>query len=135
MLNIKALEYYMASLYFVQNDTMPQIKLEITDNTTNTAVNLTNCIVTLHCKPSTGVGVKFSREATFPNAGDRAAGIAYIQWLDGDLNRAPGDYTGEIEIYNSSTLARETIYETISFTIREDIGDISPVSTEPTAPY
>lgn len=114
-------------LYFVQSDTLPQIKLTLTDDTTQAARNLTNKTVSLHAKPANGTGVRFSREAIFPNgAADRTAGICYIQWLAGDLNRAPGTYTAEIEIFDTVTNDRETIYETFSIVIREDIGDISP---------
>lgn len=124
------------TLYFVQNDTMPQIRLELTDDVTQAPKDLTNATVKMWCKPSTGTGVKFGRQAlTEVNPGDNLAGIAYIQWQDGDLNRAPGDYTCEIEIYNSSTTSRETVYETIKLVLREDIGDIPPVSVEPTEPY
>jgi len=115
------------TLYFVQSDTLPQIKLTLTDETTNSAKNLTNKIVSLHAKPATGTGVRFSREAIFPQGNtDRVAGICYIQWQGGDLNRAPGCYTAEVEVYDIITGARETIYEVFTLVIREDIGDIGP---------
>lgn len=124
------------TLYFVQNDTLPQIKLDLTDETTQLPKNLTNVSVKMWCKPSTGTGVKFGREALVGvNPGDLEGGIAYVQWQDGDLNRAPGDYTCEVELYNNSTGTRETVYETIKLVLREDIGDIPPVSIEPTEPY
>ena len=119
------------TLYFVQSDTLPQIKVTLTDEVTNTPRDLTGKTVTLHAKPSTGTGIKFSRAATWPGptgAADRAQGIAYIQWLDGDLNRPAGTYTAEIEIYDStvSPPTRETVYEVFNIVIREDIADIGP---------
>lgn len=124
------------TLYFVQNDTMPQIRLELTDETTQAPKDLTNTSVKMWCKPSTGTGVKFGREALAEvNPGDNTSGVSYIQWLSGDLNRAPGDYTCEVELYNTITGSRETVYETIKLVLREDIGDIPPVSVEPTEPY
>ena len=123
------------TLYFVQSDTLPQIKLELTDEITNAPRNLTGKTVSLHAKPSTGTGIKFSRPATWPAAtetADRAAGIAYIQWLDGDLNRPAGTYTAEIEIYTPAVVSpptpasRETVYEVFNIVIREDIADIGP---------
>lgn len=126
------------TLYYVQSDTLPQIKLTLSDEDTNTPRNLTNKTVAIHCKPASGTGVRFSREAEFPNGStDRLAGICYIRWQGGDLNRAPGNYTGEIEIYDSVANTRETIYETITIVIREDIGDIGPNYTpapSPTSP-
>jgi hypothetical protein len=124
------------TLYFVQSDTLPQIKLTLTNEDTGAAKNLTNKIVSLHGKPATGTGVRFTREAIFPaGAADRTAGICYIQWLDGDLNRPAGDYNAEIEIYDTSTASRETIYDLIKLVIREDIADITPLpAPAPTAP-
>lgn len=126
------------TLYYVQSDTLPQIKLTLTDENTETPRILTNKIVSLHAKPATGSGVRFSRQAEFPNGTvDRLAGICYIRWQDGDLNRAPGNYTAEIEIYDTLLNTRETIYETITLVIREDIGDIGPPYTpapSPTSP-
>ena len=116
------------TLYFVQSDTLPQIKLTLTDEQTDQPRDLTNKIVSIHAKPTNIGGLSFSREAIFPagNA-DRIAGICYIQWLDGDLNRAPGKYTAEIEIYDTATGSRETIYDMITIVIREDIADITPL--------
>jgi hypothetical protein len=126
------------TLYFVQSDTLPQIKLTLTDEDTDLPKNLTDKIVTLHAKPATSSGVRFSRQAMFPNGTtDRLAGIAYIQWQAGDLNRAPGNYSAEIEIYDTVAGSRETIYDLITLVIREDIGDIGPPYTpapNPTSP-
>lgn len=119
------------TLYFVQSDTLPQIKLTLTDEITNSPKNLTGKTVSLHVKPAIGTGVAFSREATYQFGTDRANGIAYIQWLDGDLNRPAGDYNAEIEIYDSSTGGRETVYDLIKLVIREDIADILPLPTTP----
>jgi hypothetical protein len=120
------------TLYFVQSDTLPQIKLTLTDEVTSSPRNLTGKQVSLHAKPSTGTGVAFTRPASLDlNGTDRANGIAYIVWQDGDLNRPAGTYTAEIEIYDSSSGARETVYETLTLIIREDIADITPVPTTP----
>jgi hypothetical protein len=131
------------TLYFVQSDTLPQIKLTLTDEVTNAPKDLTNKTVSLHAKPSTGTGIKFSRQATWPSAtavADKLGGIAYIQWLDGDLNRPAGTYTAEIEIYDSSVSppTRETVYEVFTIVIREDIADIGspyPAPAPSTPPY
>ena len=119
------------TLYFVQSDTLPQIKLTLTDEITSSPKDLTNKSVSLHAKPATGTGVAFTRPAIFQSPTDRTNGIAYIQWQDGDLNRPAGDYNAEIEIYDSATGGRETIYELIKLVIREDIADITPLPTTP----
>lgn len=119
------------TLYFVQSDTLPQIKLTLTDEVTSAAKDLTNKTVQLHAKPATGTGVAFSREATYQLGTDRVNGIAYIQWQNGDLNRPAGDYNAEIEIYDPGTGGRETVYELIKLVIREDIADITPLPITP----
>lgn len=118
------------TLYYVQSDTLPQIKLTLTktlEDGTEGVLSLVDKLVSIHCKPATGNGVRFSKEAEFRNNTERAAGICFIHWDNGDLNRAPGNYNAEIEIYDSSTGDRETIYDLITITIREDIGDITPL--------
>jgi len=124
------------TLYFVQSDTLPQIKLTLTNEDTETPKDLTNKIVSIHAKPATGTGVRFSRQAIFPQGSvDRLAGICYIQWLDGDLNRPAGDYNAEIEIYDTVSNSRETVYDLIKLVIREDIADITPLpAPAPTTP-
>lgn len=119
------------TLYFVQSDTLPQIKLTLTDEVTGTAKDLRqansltyNKTVSLHAKPATGTGVSFTRPAIID--GNPLEGIAYISWAPGDLNRPAGNYSAEIEIYDPSTGSRETIYELITLVIREDIADILP---------
>jgi len=113
------------TLYFVQNDTLPQIKLTLTDETTNQPKNLTGKLVSLHVKPAAGTGVSFTRSCSLDvNPLDRQNGIAYVIWEPGNLNRPAGTYTAEIEIYDASTNSRETIYETLTLVIRENIADI-----------
>jgi hypothetical protein len=117
------------TLYFVQADTLPQIKLTLSDEISNSPKDLTGKQVSLHAKPATGSGTAFSRPAVW-NSGtetaDRSAGICYIKWLAGDLDRPAGDYVAEIEIYDGTVNppTRETIYEMLKLVIREDIADI-----------
>lgn len=125
-------EYAMATLNFVQSDTLPQIKLTLTNEVTTpaTPVDLSTKIVQLNVKPS-GTGVSFYKTAVWPNpttaAQEKLNGICYIVWLPGELNRPAGSYTAEVELYDTSANTRETVYDTITINIREDIGDIVQV--------
>lgn len=103
----------------VQGDTAPQLKLTLTDDLTNSALNLTGATVTLHVRPANSSTLAFSRPAVITNA---AGGICYIQWGIADLDRAAGSYDAEVEIYYSATGIRETIYDMLSLYIREDIA-------------
>lgn len=120
------------TMYFVQGDTLPQIQLTLTRETDGTPLDLTGKEVYLHAKPSTGNGVIFSRKAVNANQ-TTSPGVATIVWATGDLQRPAGTYTGEVEIITGSAggtiTARETIYETFSLVIREDIGDALPMSS------
>jgi hypothetical protein len=122
------------TLYYVQSDTLPEITISLIDTDTGLAKDLTKKIVKLHARSDAGGNIVFSREASFPlGATNRVAGICYIQWQSGDLNKAPGTYKAEIEISDIETGDRETIYDTFNIIIREDIGDIL-ISTEPETP-
>lgn len=105
----------------VQGDTLPQLKLELTDNLTQAPIDLTGCSVTLHVRPENSSVLSFSRPAIVLTAQDALDGIAYIQWVPGDLDRAPGPYVAEVEIV-TPTGDRETIYDMLQLLIREDIG-------------
>lgn len=110
------------TLYFVQGDTLPQIRLTLTDETDNIPKDLTNKTVTLRVRPVVPGGSSFARDAIFPGGSfDRTAGIGYIQWQNGDLNRPPGEYLAEIEIVDNGTNTKETVYDTIKLVIRENI--------------
>lgn len=128
------------TLYFVQGDTLPQIKLTLSDEVSGAPKDLTGKTVHLHAKPVAGTGVAFTRAASYnpgTEAQDRIGGICYIKWQDGDLNRPAGDYNAEIEIYDPTVNppTRETVYEIIKLVIREDIADITPLpSPAPTSP-
>lgn len=122
------------TLYYVQNDTLPQIKLTFTDEITGTAKDLrqvanlsSNMAISMHVKPASGTGVSFTRAATIPDQSILAnKGIAFISWQNGDLSRPAGTYNAEVEIVDASVGSRETIYDMITLVIREDIADITP---------
>jgi hypothetical protein len=49
-------------------------------------------------------------------------GVAYIDWVDGDLSMAAGNYEAEVEVYYAGNNFRQTVYDFISLTIREQIA-------------
>lgn len=106
------------TIKLVQADTLPQIKLTLTDDTTNLPIDLTGSTVNLHVRAAGSSVLAFTRTATIQ--APATAGIAVVQWAVGDLDRAPGLYEAEVEVVNGT--ARETIYDTLSLQIREDIA-------------
>jgi len=118
------------TLYFVQNDTRPQIKLTLSDEISGLKMDLSSPTlqVNMHVKPATGTGVSFTTQADKTNP---SQGEATITWVAGDLNRPAGTYNAEIEIYDSSTGYRETVYDFITLVIRQDIGDVPNIVLPP----
>ena len=111
----------MASLPLVQGDTGPQVKVTLTRSDTGSAVNLTTASSeTMHFREQHTSTVLFSN-ANSSSASDQANGIAIFVFTTGQLSITSGEYEAEIEvIFNDGT--RETVYEVIDFTLREDFS-------------
>jgi hypothetical protein len=111
----------MANIFkYVQGDTGPQIRVTLTNEDSDEPVDLTSATVTLHFREAGADGVLFSREF-FINPDDSTAGIAVLQWNEGDLEVEAGSYEGEIEVIRGNGV-RETLYEKLKFKIREDFA-------------
>lgn len=108
----------MATYKYVQGDTGPQLKITLTNETTNAAVDITGATITLHFRAAGETTVLFSRDFTITDA---TGGEAVLQWQANDLNQDAGAYEGEIEIVKSTGL-RETVYDKLKFRIREDFA-------------
>lgn len=108
----------MATYKYVQGDTGPQLKITLTNETTNAAVDVTGATITLHFRAAGETTVLFSRNFTITDA---SGGEAVLQWQINDLNQEAGAYEGEIEIVKSTGI-RETIYDKLKFRIREDFA-------------
>jgi len=107
---------------YVQGDTGPQLRLTFTDEDTGTATDLTSATVTMHFRSKDGGPVLFSKTLYVnPDPAESIKGIAIVNWAAGDLDQDPGDYLGEIEVIRSSGV-RETLYDALHFTIREDFA-------------
>jgi DNA-binding beta-propeller fold protein YncE len=105
----------------VQGDTLPQLQLVLTQENTGTAIDLTGATVTLHFRATGGTSVLFSRAAVVA-AQTAASGVAVISWQANDLDQPAGDYEGEIEIYWAATGARQTVFQLLTFRLREDLA-------------
>ena len=106
----------MSTIKLVRNDTGPQLRLTLTDSLTGSAVDLTGATVTLHLRAIDTTTVLVSRNATIAAP---LTGVAVIAWQATDLDLAAGEYEGEVETLLASGL-RETIFDPLQFTIRED---------------
>ena len=111
----------MANIFkYVQGDTGPQIRVTLTNEDNEEAVDLTNSTVTLHFREAGADSVLFSREF-YINPETATDGVAVLQWEEGDLEVEAGTYEGEIEVVRNSGL-RETLYDKLKFKVREDFA-------------
>jgi hypothetical protein len=104
----------------VRNDTRPQVELWLTDESTGAAMDLTAGSVTLHLRKAGQTELALSRQAVIPE-GDESLGRAVIVWQTNDLTLEAGVYDGEVEVIFADG-ARQTVYEFLSFQLRDDIG-------------
>ena len=109
----------MATIYLVQGDTGPQLRLEFIDTYTGEPTNLQGATVYLHFRAVDSTTLLFTRQAIIQSPASN--GIAIVAWASDDLNQSAGDYEGEIEVILSSGI-RETQFDLLQFTIREDFG-------------
>lgn len=111
----------MANIFkYVQGDTGPQIRVTLTNEDSDEAVDLTSATVTLHFREAGAESVLFSREF-FINPDEATQGIAVLQWNEGDLDVDAGTYEGEIEVIRGNGV-RETLYDKLKFKVREDFA-------------
>tara|TARA_R110000737_G_scaffold137657_1_gene168596 strand:- start:339 stop:680 length:342 start_codon:yes stop_codon:yes gene_type:complete len=102
----------------VQGDTAPQVKATVTRSDTGAVVDVSDAVVKLHFRRKFTEAVLFS----LTNQGSSAqaqVGVCIFLFASGNLDIDAGEYEGEIEVvFNGG--ARETVYEIISFVMRED---------------
>ena len=106
---------YSHTLKLVQNDTLPQLSISLTDATDNSAIDLTN-VPTIFLKirqfGSTTLKVSIPAYRTSPFAG----GNIFMDFPEGALD-TPGTFTGEIELTYSSGKV-QTVFDEIKFEVR-----------------
>jgi len=104
----------------VQGDSLPSIKLTLTDPTDGAVVDLSN--------PGTAVNVYFRAVGSTTvlstlvctNETDGTNGEVRFDFSGGALNVPAGPYEGEIEINFNGSL--QTVYEKLKFYVREDFA-------------
>lgn len=107
-------------IYLVQGDTGPDIKVTLTREDTGAAEDLSGANVEMHFRRKNRDNILFS--LTGSNTSQEAeAGIAVFSFSGSQLDLAPGEYQGEVEVIFDSG-QRETVYQIIDFFIREDFA-------------
>ncbi len=113
----------MSTMLLVKGDTRTQIKSTITRAYDGSVVDLnTASSVFLRFRKTYTTAVLFTLSAVQAAAGDYAAGNATFAFAAGNLDIDAGDYEGEIEVVYSSDGTKETVFEVLSFIVRQDFG-------------
>ncbi len=108
---------YSHTLKLVQNDTLPQLIINLTDKTDSSAIDLTNVSsIALKIKPIGGSVIKSSipmyRTAPYTD------GRVFMDFPAGALDTA-GTFTGEVEL-TYLTGAIQTVFDEIKLEVRGD---------------
>lgn len=104
----------------VRNDTGPQIRLTLTDETTGQPINLSGGTATLHFRATGSTEVLVTRPLFIPGS-TAEDGDAIIVWEEGDLDHPEGLYEGEIEV-NLQNGTRQTVFDPLKFMLREEFA-------------
>lgn len=109
----------MTTIYLVQGDTGPQIKIQITRDSTGLAVDLSDGTARLKVRKKGTETILFTLTAS--DIGDNLEnGTLYFSLDGGQLATiTPGTYEGELELTFSDSII-ETVYEKVDIVIRED---------------
>ena len=115
--NVAIASVYSHIIKLVQNDTLPQLIITISDKTDNTPIDLTNVSsMALKIRPFGGSIIKVSvpvyRTAPYVD------GKVFIDFPEGALDTA-GTFTGEVELTYLSG-GTQTVFDEIKFEVRED---------------
>ena len=110
----------MAIINVVQGDTAPQIRATLTRADTGLAEDDSGSTIKLHFRKTGTKNVLFSLD-NLSSTDDQENGILYFEFSGNQLEIDAGTYEAEIEtVFPSGT--RETVYETITFILREDFA-------------
>lgn len=107
-------------ILLVKNDIGSQIKVTLTRDDDNTAIDLNGVTVLLKVSKFGKTALLFTVTADAGSTVQRAAGVAIFTFSEANLDQVVGRYQGEIELRFTSG-AIETVYELLPITLRSDI--------------
>lgn len=109
----------MTTIYLVQGDTGPQIKIQVTRDSTGTAVDVSGGTARLKVRKKGTETILFTLTAS--DIGDNLEnGVLYFSLDGGQISTiTPGSYESELELTFSDGII-ETVYEKVDIVVRED---------------
>lgn len=112
----------MDIFYLVKGDTGSQIKVFLVDEETGDPLDCTNQAVQLNFRKK-GSSVKlFTLSNLITQPESLANGITIFSFEDKLVTLDRGYYLGEIELIDNTSGDVRTVYETLPFTVRDEIG-------------
>lgn len=100
----------------VKDDTLPQLKVTLTDETTGLAIDISGAVPRMRFR---AVGSTTLIETLTGTVFDGPNGICIFAWGQTTLDVPAGDYEGEVEITFASG-GVQTVYDPIKFKVRDD---------------
>lgn len=117
----------------VRGDTRPQILVALKDDSTGEAMDISNAVARLKFRAIGSTTILATLVSTLlpgkelddgtvvssaPYNVPGFGGRCVFAWAPGDLEQAPGDYEGEIEITFADDTV-QTVFETLKFKLRD----------------
>lgn len=109
----------MTTYYLVQGDDAPQIRVVLTRENDNSAIDVSEAAVRLKFRKK-GTNTVLATLTSVAPAEEQPDGVAIFNWGATDLDVPAGNYEGEVEIVFDLENVTETVYETLDFVVRED---------------
>lgn len=106
------------AIKLVRGDTGPQLKVTLTDETTEEAIDLTDAVVVMHFRE---VDTTTVLDTLTGELLDAVAGEVVFDWAADTLDVPEGAYEGEIEVTFPSELT-QSVFTPISFYVREQFA-------------
>lgn len=104
----------------VQGDSLPSIKLTLTDPTDGVALDLSDSTTVVKVYFRAVGSAQVLSTITCSKVGGGTTGVVRFDFSGGVLNVPPGPYEGEIEIDFDGSL--QTVYDKLKFFVREDFA-------------
>ena len=109
----------MSTYYLVSGDDAPQIKVTLTRDATGDVIDITDKTVRLKFRKK-GTATVLTTITSTSAGSDLTNGIAIFVWGNTDLDITAGNYEAEVEMTDNISGVVETVYETLSFVVRDD---------------
>lgn len=112
----------METYYLVKGDTGSQLKVTLVEESTAAAIDCTNETVRLHFRKKGTTTLLFTLTSLVNDNNLLQEGIAIFDFEDQLLTLEAGYYTAEVELTNNTTSIVRTVYETLPFRVRDELG-------------